>query len=86
MWTVPQPGGVVPGPRLATPDTSQDKTQQHHHAQPLRPDTDHFLQFTITANIDRDYLSLNTPDISSFNNLCSRKIGFIQPQKLDLTQ
>ena len=63
MWTVPQTGGVVPGPRLATPDTSQDKTQQHHHAQPLRPDTDHFLQLTITANIDRDYLSLNTPPL-----------------------
>ena len=40
----------------------------------------------LIEKIERYYLSLNTPDISSFNNLCSGKIGFIQPQKLDLTQ
>ena len=57
--TVPQAGGVVPGPRLATPENTQEETQHHHRPRPL------------TLNIDRHYLSLNTPDISSFNNLCS---------------
>ena len=46
VLTVPQAGGVVPGPHLARPDASQDKTQQHHHALPL---LSHLTQITLLS-------------------------------------